>query len=276
MQESKLVVRDTNDAPFRAAGVVSLLSDFGLQDPYVGVMHGVLVSRGSELRVIDLTHGVEPQNVLQAGYFLSSSYAYLPAGTVHVAVVDPGVGSQRRILAATWREHGFLAPDNGLLGYVLDDEAEVRALDVERFALPQPSNTFHGRDVFAPAAAQFARGLDLEELGPRVDDWERASLPRGEELPDGSFVAQVLFGDRFGNLITSLRLEQLDQQHSWTLELNGCSLPLRSTYADVAVGDALGLIGSSGNVEVSVRDGSALARFDVGAGAKVTLRRSTR
>lgn len=164
---------------FRAAGLVSLLTDFGLADPYVGVMHGVIAARAPGVRVVDLGHGVAPQDVRQGGWCLAQAWPYFPAGSVHVAVVDPGVGSARRVLAARQGGHAFLAPDNGLLALVLDEGAEVRALDVARFALPRVSRTFHGRDVFSPAAAALASGTPFEELGAVVDDWQRlGSSPR--------------------------------------------------------------------------------------------------
>jgi len=260
-------------AEFRAAGVVSLLTDFGLSDAYVGAMHGVLLAREPRLRVVDLSHGIAPQDVAQAGWTLAKNFEYFPAGTVHVAVVDPGVGSARRILAASWRGHAFLAPDNGLLGWVLGPEAEVRELDVQRWSLPEVSKTFHGRDVFAPAAAALAGGVDLSDLGARIEDWQRPELPRTRTLEGGDLETEVLFADRFGNRITTLLRDELEPGFTWRVEAAGRELPLISTYAEVAPGEIAGLFGSSECLELSVRDGSAERQLGLGVGASVRLRK---
>lgn len=260
-------------APWRACGVVSLSSDFGLVDPYVGVVKGVLRRHFAEVDLIDLTHGIPPGNVVVAAWHLSRTWGYFPKGTVHVCVVDPGVGSERRILLAVDRGHAFLAPDNGLLGPVLSESAEVRALDVERFRLPDASHTFHGRDVFAPAAAALASGTLPEDAGEVVTDWLRGELPEVEVAEDGSLTAEVLFADRFGNLITGLDARLLDGEPGWVAEVAGRELPLLSTYADVAPGEALALVGSGGTVEVAVRDGEAARVLGCGSGARVRLRR---
>ena len=150
-----------SEAPWRPSGIVTLLTDYGLDDAYVGAVKGVLYARGGAgLRVADLTHSVPPQDVRSAAFHLAHAWRWYPPGTVHVAVCDPGVGTERDVLVALFEDHAFLAPDNGLLGPVVGELADVRALDLERFALPRRSRTFHGRDVFAPAAAALAGGLD--------------------------------------------------------------------------------------------------------------------
>ena len=260
-------------AEFRASGVVSLLTDFGLGDSYVGVMHGVLLAHAPELRIVDLTHGIAPQDIAQAGWTLAGGFEYFPPGTVHVAVVDPGVGSTRRILVATWRGHAFVAPDNGLLGWVLGDDAEVRELDSARWRLDQVSRTFHGRDLFSPAAAALASGTPVTELGTVVEDWLRPDLPRTRALPDGALETDVLFADHFGNLITSLRSEELDSECAWSVEVAGRVLPLVSTYSETSPGGLIGLFGSSGTLEVSVRNGSAERELGLGRGAGIRLRK---
>lgn len=258
---------------WRPSGVVTLLSDFGLQDTYVGVMKGVMLSRASDLSFVDLTHGVEPQAVLQASWLLAHAWDRFPAGTTHLAVVDPGVGGSRRILVATDRGHGFLAPDNGLLGPVLSEQARVCALDVPRVALAKVSRTFHGRDVFSPAAAALASGAAPEDLGEPAPDWRRAAIPAPEELADG-WRTQVLFADHFGNLITPLAVPADAPGGRWRVDLCGRTVPLVSTYADAPVGDLLALIGSCGTLEVSLRDGDARAALDARPGDEVILRRT--
>ncbi len=260
-------------APWRACGVVSLSSDFGSVDPYVGVVKGVLRRHFAEVEIIDLTHGIPPGNVLVASWHLARTWGYFPKGTVHVSVVDPGVGSARRILLAVDRGHAFLAPDNGLLGPVLSETAEVRALDVDHFRLPEASWTFHGRDVFAPAAAALASGTLPVDAGEVITDWQRAEFPAVEVGADGTLSARVLFADHFGNLITDLDARHLGGERDWVALIAGRELPLRRTYADVEPGAVLALLGSGGSVEISVRDGDAAAVLSCGAGTRVQLRR---
>jgi S-adenosylmethionine hydrolase len=193
---------------------------------------------------------------------------------VHVAVVDPGVGSERSILVARDGANVFLAPDNGLLGPVLSARAEVRALDLERFSLPDRSRTFHGRDVFAPTAARLAAGLDPSECGPPVRDWARLAFPEPREGPEGELLGEVLVTDRFGNLVTNVPAARLAGPPSeWTASVGGVDVPLAAAYADAAPGSALALVDSFGYWEVAVRDGDAAEVLRVGPGAAVTFRR---
>jgi len=258
-------------AAFQPSGVVTLLTDFGLQDPYVGVMKGVMLSAEPALELIDLTHGVPAQAVAVGAWHLSQSWGRFPRGTVHVVVVDPGVGSERRILLAEQAGHLFLGPDNGVLAPALGDDAIVRVLDIERFALPDASRTFHGRDVFSPAAAALAAGLDPSAAGEVTTEWLRYELPDAEVDDDGAIQTSVLYADSFGNLITTVGAGLL-AGGAWTVEAGGESMPLVGTYAEVEVGALLALVGSSGTVEVSLRDGDAAARLGVGAGASVVIR----
>jgi len=257
---------------FQASGIVTLLTDFGLSDPYVGVMKGVMLSAEPQLELVDLTHGVPPQAVAVGAWHLQQSWARFPKGTVHLVVVDPGVGSERRILLAEQAGHLFLAPDNGVLDPALDESATVLVLDVERFALPGASRTFHGRDVFSPAAAALAAGLAPGEAGVATTDWVRLELPVPEVGEDGAIHAAVLYADRFGNLVTMVEARALDVAATWTVQVGEESMPLVGTYADVEVGELLALVGSGGTVEVSLRDGDAAARLGAEAGAAVVLR----
>lgn len=261
---------------WRSNGIVSLLTDFGLEDAYVGVMKGVMLAHNDGVRCVDLCHGVAPQAVLQAAWLLAHAWKRFPDGTTHLAVVDPGVGSDRRILVAEDQGHAFLAPDNGLLGPVLSEDARVFELDVERFALPNASRTFHGRDIFAPAAAALSAGFAPEELGTSTDDWLHAGLPGPVALDDG-WRTEVLFADRFGNLITPLTLPQRALEGSaWSVRVAGREMPLVATYADVESGALLALLGSCGSLEVSLRGGDARAALGAKIGDEVTLRRMER
>jgi hypothetical protein len=260
---------------WKPSRIVTLLTDFGQQDAYVGVMKGVLYSHAAELRaVVDLTHDIEPQDVHAAAFQLMHAWRWFPEGTVHVAVVDPGVGSERAVLMARDEGHVFLAPDNGLLGPVLSADAEVRALDVERFGLPERSRTFHGRDVFAPAAAAIAQGLDPSETGPPTELTARASLPAARRQDDG-WAGEVVLVDRFGNLISNVPADAIaGDPASWTVRIRGRSLPVRSAYAEGGPGELLALADSFGRLEVAQRDGNAAAALVCGRGEPLTLGRT--
>lgn len=265
---------DKDAGAWLPSGVVTLTTDFGLTDPYVGVMKGVLLSQGSGLRLVDLTHGIPAQDVRSAAFHLAHSWSWFPSGTVHVAVVDPGVGSDRPILVARERGHAFLAPDNGLLGPVLSEGADVRALDVERFSLPGRSRTFHGRDVFAPAAARLACGLDPAEAGEALEDFERLVFPAPSIGPEGEVQGEVLLADRFGNLVTNVPAARLPgSPRDWTVVVGSAEVPLFGAYSEADPGGLLALVDSFGYWEVAVRDGDAADELGVGPGAPVTFRR---
>lgn len=260
---------------WRPSGFVTLLTDFGLTDTYVGAMKGVLARHHPRARAVDLTHAVAPQDVRAAALHLSSAWCWFPRGSVHVCVVDPGVGSGRRILVGEQDGHAFLAPDNGLLSGVLALSAPLYALDVAALHLGQVSRTFHGRDVFMPAAARLLRGRAPRDLGERVEDALRLEWPSPQR--DGAgWRAQVVHADRFGNLRTCLTRAELAPEHcqGWSALAAGHSLPAAGTYSDVQSGAALTLVDSSGFWELAVRDGSALQKLGIGPGAEVRFQPS--
>jgi len=252
------------------SGVVTLLTDFGLEDPYVGIMKGAMLSRASGLTLVDLSHDVAPQDLDEAMFFLKQSYRWFPPGTVHLVVVDPGVGTARRALAVGAAGHYFVAPDNGVLGGVLSLEHAARELDSRVLGGEPPSRTFHGRDVFGPAAACLAAGaLGFAELGPPC-----SQLVPSEREPatwqDGHLVARVVSIDRFGNLITNAERAQLPTERL-RVELAGRSFPLVGTYGDVAPGQCAALIGSYDTVELACRNGSAASVLHATRGDEVRL-----
>lgn len=252
---------------------VVLLTDFGLSDPFVGVMKGVLASRRPGVEVIDLTHAVAPQDVRQAAFVLMESAAYFPSGSLFVCVVDPGVGSKRRILWARSARRQFLAPDNGLLSWAARREPllELRAVTNRRLFLKPVSGTFHGRDVFAPVAAALAGGLEPARLGPRVRGLKRLPFPvprRGRLRVRG----EILAFDRFGNAVTNLTASELPRGSR--LGHRGADLgPLRTHYAAGPEGAPAAVAGSSGFVELSVRDGSFARRARASVGDPVEAHR---
>ncbi len=253
-------------------GPIALLTDFGHRDAYVGVLHGVIASIAPEVRVVDLCHEVRPQAVAEAGFLLATSAPYFPSTTIFVAVVDPGVGSERQILCARTERGVFLAPDNGLLSEVLAEEdlLELVALTNRDLFLPSVSQTFHGRDVFAPVAARLALGQPLSSLGPALQSYERLSLPAPRVGPEGA-EGTIRYVDRFGNLVSSIRAQGLPQVVAARLGEALVPGPLRTSYVSVEPGQALLIEGSSGFVEVSINGGDAARMLNSRVGATLSL-----
>jgi S-adenosylmethionine hydrolase len=253
--------------------VVTLLSDFGTADGFAAAMKGVILGIAPDARLVDATHDIAPGDVEAAAWALSQYWALYPSGTVHLAVVDPGVGGARRAIAVLADDRYVVAPDNGLVTRVLQAATAWRCVEVTEpaYLRPQPSSTFHGRDVFAPVAAHLACGLALERLGPPVAEPCLLSMdpPRRR---DDEIEGCIVHVDRFGNLITDIPGEWVDS--SWLFELAGRELgSLRRAYSDVGVGEAAVVIGSAGTVEIAVRDGSATKEYGVARGDPVKARR---
>ncbi len=259
------------------SGIVSLLTDFGSGSVYVGQMHAVLRRRAPGVRVVDLAHDCAPGVIAAAGYMLGRSWRHFPEGTVHVAVVDPGVGSGRAILAVRAHGQAFIAPDNGLLGGIIegDPDAEVRVLEERSLWNEIVSNTFHGRDVMAPVAAHLAAGGDFEAVGP--ERAPAATLP-GPAVAADHIEGSVLVVDRFGNLITDIPRAAVDglADPSRVRVRVGASFieGLMQTFSDVSRGVALIYIGSGDHLEIAVNGDRAsdLLRLDVGSPIRVERR----
>jgi len=244
--------------------LLTLLSDFGLQDNYVGVMKGVIAQVNPDLVVVDLTHQIPPHDIAAARFSLMSAYADFPLGTVHIAVVDPGVGSARRAIAVRIAEGFLVGPDNGLFSGVLSQTSVVAAVELansQYWYVPQPSATFHGRDIFAPVGAHLASGISLENLGPAIapDSLVQLPLPICKHTEAGiSGAIQAV--DRFGNLITNIPGTWVAGK-LWSIEIDRLRVVAAQTYSEQAVGELVALIGSHGWVEVAVNSGSAQSRF---------------
>jgi S-adenosylmethionine hydrolase len=263
-------------AAFTPSGVVTLTTDFGLKDPFVGVMKGCLVGRYPAVRVIDLTHEILAHWPVEAGFWLARSFRYFPRGTVHVAVVDPGVGGAREIAAIEAEGHLFLAPDNGLLGAVLEavEAATSRRVEsrvLERIGLGVPSATFHGRDIFAPLAAEIAAArLAPADLGAITDDLVPGWLEEPVVGPT-QVAGSVVTIDHFGNLISNIDARLLRNFGHPLVRVAGRDLPLRRTYSDVRPGEYLALVNSFGVVEVARAEQSAAQGLGLQRGAPVLV-----
>lgn len=262
---------------------ITLLTDFGTVDEYVAVMKGVILSVGHDIRIIDITHHIPPQDTAAAADMIIAAFDWFPKGTVHVIVVDPGVGSDRSIIAASGGGHLFLAPDNGIPAALNGAAAFDRVVRVgsERFFRQPVSATFHGRDIFAPVAARMATGTDIGTLGHPVPPESLTPLPGipPRELADGSLEGHVISEDRFGNLITNLPEKLLADHFSHgfpdrlEIEIGGRRVSgLSPTYSAVAPGRLLAVIGSRGRLEIAVNCGSARDHCGVGRQTPVWVR----
>jgi S-adenosylmethionine hydrolase len=251
---------------------ITLLTDFGTADGYVAAMKGVLAAEAPLAAVDDAAHDIPPGDIAAGAWTLVRYGTLYPPGSVHVVVIDPGVGSERRALAAEIAGRFYVAPDNGVLSGVLDNASNVRLVAIRNPAAMRSgiSRTFHGRDIFAPAAAWLARGESLEGLGPAVSDPVLLKLPQPSRV-DGAVVGEVVHVDRFGNLITNIP-EAWAARADLRVQVEGRDAgPLRAIYGDVAPGQVLALIGSAAMLEIAVRDGSAAAVLEVGRGSRVVV-----
>jgi hypothetical protein len=256
--------------------LVALLTDFGTRDHYAATMKGVALGICPDLTFIDITHEIAPMDTLGAAVELAASYSYFPSGTVFLVVVDPGVGSPRRAIAADTGPYRFVAPDNGVLTLVLQNPPPVSVVELSdpRYARPTVSRTFEGRDRFAPAAAWLAKGTGLSALGRPVADWHQLRVPT-PVATDDRLVGQVLRVDRFGNLVSNVdrRAYQHFAMGSGIEIMVGPQVvgPIVATYADVAPGSICVLFGSSEQLEIAVNGGSAADRLGLTRGAPIVL-----
>jgi hypothetical protein len=250
--------------------IITLITDFGLIDGYVASMKGVILGIAPDAKIVDITHYIEPQSILQASIVLATCTDYFPENTIHVAVVDPGVGTDRALLAVRARKQIFLAPDNGLLGFMLDKctECEIRNIENRELYLPRVSATFHGRDILAPVAAHLAAGVPFEDVGRIADQYQKNTFPY-PVIKGGVLRGQIVYRDHFGNLMTNITAEDLKMFDLEKIEVRtGYShiKGLSKAYSDVEKGELLCLFGSAGYLEIALREGSAAdkLRFPIG------------
>ncbi len=271
------VDRDGGDMSkhFKPSGVVTVTTDFGHRGPFVGTMKGVIVSRFPAARIIDLTHEAYVHWPAEAGFWIARSYHYFPAGTVHLAVVDPGVGTDRSVLLAVGDGHAFLAPDNGLLAEVIEKSGatvyHVPEQVIEAHALADISATFHGRDVFAPLAARLAAGdLDVQTMGTPTRDYVPSIIEpaerRGQQL-----TGVVITTDHFGNLISNIERADVEAFRQPVIQAGGHDMPFLRTYGDTTPGALLALINSFGVLEIACAEQNAAETLGIGRGAPIRV-----
>ena len=253
--------------------MITLTSDFGLKDPYVAEMKGAVLSINPKATLIDITHDVEKFNVRMAAFVLASAAPYFPKGTVHLAVVDPGVGTHRRALAVHTKQGFFVGPDNGVLILAAQNQGveHVYELANPKFMLPKISSTFHGRDVFAPAAAHLDIGVHPGEFGPEINSPVNPEFTAIKKTRN-FLIGEVLHIDGFGNIITNINQTDLAQSiGKFNVELQDISLklPFGKAYAEVNPKEPIALIGSHGFLEIALNQGNAAEKFNAKAGAKI-------
>jgi len=259
--------------------IVTLTTDFGLNDHFVGTIKGVILDIAPDAQIVDICHSVQAFDILDGALSLAQAYSYFPSGSVHLVVVDPGVGSARRPIIASTERHHFVAPDNGVLSlmYAREERLSVRHISSDHYFLQPLSNTFHGRDIFAPVAGYLAKGVIAEKFGEEITDFVRFNAPRPKPVDEKSLRGVVLKVDRFGNLITNFTPEDLPALFQSTppafkitvgkREITG----MRSNYAEGAPGEVFAILGSMGYLEIAANRAAAVQLIGSGKGTEVTI-----
>ena len=243
---------------FLAMVIIALLTDFGTKDYFVGAMKGAILFINENVQIVDITHDIEPQNIVSASFNLRACYRNFPVGTIFVAVVDPGVGSPRRAVLVETADYFFIAPDNGLLSFVFNGEKEFRVFELTnpKFFAENISATFHGRDIFAPVAAHLTKGVKPFEFGAEITDFARFDENKPQKISDREIEAEIIEIDRFGNLITNLKREDLPER--FTLEIGARKIEsLREFFAEGEEGEVFMIFGSAGFLEIAAFQDSA-------------------
>ena len=259
--------------------IITLTTDFGLTDHFVGTIKGVILEIARDVEIVDISHSVQAFDVLDGALTISQAYSYFPAGTVHVVVVDPGVGTARRPILATCDKYHFIAPDNGVLSmvYAREERVHVRHITSNHYFLQPTSNTFHGRDIFSPVAAYLAKGVDPLKFGEEVEDYVKFSAPRPKAVNETTLRGVVLKVDRFGNLITNITPQ--DAPMLFAAEAAAFKIvvgkrevtQIRQAYAEGAPGEVFGIVGSMGFLEIAANRAAAAQVIGAGKGSEVSI-----
>ncbi len=261
------------------SGIITLLTDFGNADGFVGAMKGVILDIHPHARIVDLTHEIAPQNIAAASFLLAAHFKYFPRGTVHLAVVDPGVGTARKALACYWREHYFIAPDNGLLDFCADDDSCVAvALTRREYWLKEISNTFHGRDLFAPVAAHLASGVALLRLGER-SELQTHGIAATPQATDDTLTGAIVYCDRYGNLISNISrsaFEAFVGKRGFAIHCQKISHDaLVPAYGYAEPGAVVALFNSFERLEIGIAQGNAQTKFAIPLGTSIIIKRGS-
>jgi hypothetical protein len=257
--------------------IITLTTDFGYKDPFVGIMKGVILNINPLANIIDITHGISPQNIVEAAFTIETSFASFPSKTIHVVVVDPGVGSVRRPILVITDHYYFVGPDNGIFSqiYNLSESLNVIHLTAEHYFMPQISSTFHGRDIFAPAAAWVSKGINVSNFGDPIDDYVNIPIPV-PVMPSKNIIdGEAIYIDRFGNVITNIKTQKIDEllgskpEGKFRVIVKGSEAPLRNYYSEAADDRLYSLINSFGYLELFVKKGNASSDFGIAVGEKV-------
>lgn len=257
--------------------IITLTTDFGLADPFVGVMKGVILNIAPTAQIVDITHEIEPQNITQAFLMLEAAYPYFPKNTVHLVVVDPGVGGERRPIAVKNKTATFVGPDNGVLTPVIAPSSRIYELTNKKYFLPDISSTFHGRDVFAPTAAWIAKGTPLSKMGRKMDDPEILQLPH-PQVEKNTITGEIVHIDRFGNCISNISSDLLyatfQLNDALILKIGKTRIPdLSSHYSQVKKRGLGCLLNSCGRVEIFCREGDAAKKLKFRVGTSVIIKK---
>jgi hypothetical protein len=260
-------MKEVSDPP-----IIALITDFGTRDYFVGAMKGVILSINQNAQIIDITHEIEAQNIKSAGFTLNSCYRNFPEKTIFAAVVDPGVGSNRKAILVETEHYFFVAPDNGLLSFVLNEAENMRVYELtnEKFFLPNVSRTFHGRDMFAPVAAHLSRGVEANEFGAETNDFVRFVDSKPRRVSEKEIEAEIIYIDRFDNLITNLKSEDVPEK--FVLHIGEFIVDkFRHFYAEAERGEVFLIIGSAENVEIAAFRDSAARMLKAEIGTTIQL-----
>jgi S-adenosylmethionine hydrolase len=260
--------------------IITLTSDFGYKDPFVGIMKGVILGINPFVKIVDITHGISPQNIIEAAITIEMSFKSFPRKTIHVVIIDPGVGSARRPILVITDHYYFIGPDNGVFSqiYKLKDETiTVIHITSEHYFLPDRSTTFHGRDIFAPVAGWLSRGVDSSKFGETISDYRTISIPAPVISDENIIECEVIYIDCFGNVTTNIKAELIDKIlrkkifRSHKVIFRGKEAPFKTHYAEAEDEGLYSLINSFGYLELFVKNGSASYEFDIAVGEKVKL-----
>jgi S-adenosylmethionine hydrolase len=259
--------------------IITILTDFGMEDYFVGTMKGVMLARNPKIVIVDITHAIPPHDIRAGAFTLGAFYPYLPPGSIHLAVVDPGVGSDRRPVVVEAEGHLFVGPDNGLFSIILDRDpvARVRHVTSSEYFLPSRSSTFHGRDIFAPVCAALSLGVAPERFGPIVTDPVRFQFTQAEVAPDGTMLGSIIHVDHFGNCVTNFAWDRIREQlsgRSMRLQVKEFTIDRLVTHYGEASGQPLEpflIAGSAGFLEISLWCSSAARKLNIAAGEPVRL-----